>query len=404
MSEKIINTSIRTLHFPIFLVLYEIAAYLSNDIYLPALLPLAQSLQISSHLVQWTLTIWFLGCSSMHLLVGPLADRYGRRVVLFTGAFLFVCSSLICAIAPNITILLIARFIQGCTISSVIVAGYATIHESYESKKAIEILAFMSSITILAPAFGPLLGGVILQFASWRVLFGLLTIMAMIVLPFLWRYMPNTYPPEKYVPLNIGKIIKSYQRICCSQRFLGNIVPFCFLFSGMMAWMTAGPILIVKTLHHPPVVFGIYQTIIFGGFILGTRMLSYAIKRFAIRRIISTGLAIAGIGATFGLIAAVYWPDAFSVLIAFWTLYALGVALTFGPLSRLSIEATEEPMGARMAIFSTFMTGAATLSSGIISMFSQSSALLLALFIFIMAAGACFFNFYLKKEQVAEVH
>jgi DHA1 family multidrug/chloramphenicol efflux transport protein-like MFS transporter len=65
--------------FPILLALYEICTYLSNDAYLPALPHIANDLSTTNHLVQLTLTTWFMGSASMQLFLGPLADKVGRR-------------------------------------------------------------------------------------------------------------------------------------------------------------------------------------------------------------------------------------------------------------------------------------------------------------------------------------
>src|SRR3990167_5046784 len=115
--------------FPVLLALYEICTYLSNDAYLPALPHIAHDLFTSNHLVQLTLTTWFMGSASMQLFLGPIADRIGRRPVLLLGGLVFIAVTTGCAITNNIYTMLVLRFIQGATITSMIVAGYATIHE-----------------------------------------------------------------------------------------------------------------------------------------------------------------------------------------------------------------------------------------------------------------------------------
>ena len=76
----------RTLNlFPIIMVLYEISNYLANDAYLPAMPNIAAQFQTTNHLVQLTLTAFFLGNATMQLILGPISDRYGRRVLLPRG-------------------------------------------------------------------------------------------------------------------------------------------------------------------------------------------------------------------------------------------------------------------------------------------------------------------------------
>ena len=183
--------------FPFLLVFYEISNYLANDMYLPALPQITTDLFTTVHTAQQTLTVFFLGAASLQLFLGPLSDRLGRRPIFFAGGFIFILSTAFCMLATHIHTLLIARFFQGCAVCFIVTAGYSTIHEIYDHIKAIQILAIMASITVIAPAFGPLLGSLVLHWGSWRWIFGLLLIWACIALLALWFLMPESNPKEK---------------------------------------------------------------------------------------------------------------------------------------------------------------------------------------------------------------
>src|SRR3990167_10673607 len=96
--------------FPLVFVAYETTCYLANDMYLPALPSIALDLQADQHLAQLTLTWWFVGTATFQLLLGPLADRYGRRSVLFGGGLLFITSLWVCVFTNNIYVMIVARF------------------------------------------------------------------------------------------------------------------------------------------------------------------------------------------------------------------------------------------------------------------------------------------------------
>ena len=82
------------LWFPIFLVCYELSTYLSSDMYLPAVPNFVSDLKVSQTVGQFSITAWFIGASSMQLLVGPLSDQFGRRPILLTGGVVFIFSCL----------------------------------------------------------------------------------------------------------------------------------------------------------------------------------------------------------------------------------------------------------------------------------------------------------------------
>lgn len=84
-----------------------------TDLYLPALPTITNELQTNATYMQLTLTTSFLGLALGQLFIGPISDAYGRKRPLYISLVVFVISSLACAVAPNITALIIARLFQG---------------------------------------------------------------------------------------------------------------------------------------------------------------------------------------------------------------------------------------------------------------------------------------------------
>ena len=202
----------KDLLFPLSLALLEFGVFLSNDAYLPALPSMMSDLGLTQALSQSTLSIWFLGSASVQLFVGPLSDRFGRRPVLLLGVLAFILASVVCAIVENFQILLLARFVQGCTVCTTIVGGYASIHESFNGKRAIQIVAIMGCITILAPALGPLFGAYLVHITGhWQWIFYFLAVWVGVVGCFLFYQMPETL--KKPIALDLLVNLKSYKTI-----------------------------------------------------------------------------------------------------------------------------------------------------------------------------------------------
>lgn len=347
------NIPKHSLLFPAALVFYEIATYLSNDMYLPSLPQISRDMQISQDLAEYTLLFWFLGSASMQLIMGPLSDRYGRKVVLMGGGICYVLSNLVCAITPDIYIFLVARFIQGSAVCSMVVAGYAAIHELYDTTRAIKIIAMMSSITILAPAFGPLLGAVILQFANWRAIFYLLAVWSFLAMLLLGGVMKETNPER--VPLHFRDIAKDFLAIAKRKQFLHYMLPYCLLFLAFICWIVESPFVIIETYHKTPLEYGYVQLAIFGAFILGAQIVHFAAEKVSAARLINIGMIIAVVAVICLFMLSHFNADAYYSLIGLLMVFAAGSAIAFGPLNRGAIDACEEPMGRRMAIFSTYM-------------------------------------------------
>lgn len=363
--------------FALLLALYEIATYLSNDAYLPALPAIVKDLGTSQQLIQLSLTTWFMGSGTMQLFLGPIADRFGRRPVLLSGGLFFIVSTIGCALTHSIYTLLALRFIEGATIASMIIAGYATIHESCNQKEAIHTLAIMSSITILAPAFGPLLGAIFLYITNWRWIFGILAVWATLTISGLFFKMPET-KKEVSEKMQFKRIFKQYKNIICNKSFmLFELTGQCF-FATVIAWIVAGPFLIIEQFHLTTLDYGILQTLVFGSFIIGTRLVKRLMESLQLKTIVKMGITFLLLGSSYALISSILWPSVLWNTIIAMMLISIGTGLAFPVLKRLSVESSTEPMGSRMAISSFLMGISSTLASIIMSRIYNGSLLSLA--------------------------
>jgi DHA1 family multidrug/chloramphenicol efflux transport protein-like MFS transporter len=383
--------------FPFLLVFFEMTTYLSSDMYLPALPTVMRYFALNHAQAQMTLTSWFLGAISVQLILGPIADRYGRKIVLCFGGILFTLATLACAITSDFHAFIVARFIQGMGICFMAVPGYAAIHELFEQAKAIKILALMGSITILAPALGPLLGSIILQFASWKWIFGFIAICSSSSIILLIIYMPETLPVAKRHPLKISKILSTYGKILSNFNFMLTVSIFGLIFCGFITWIAAGPFLVINQFHLTPMMFGLFQALIFVSNIIANNLVKFYIDKVGARKLIRIGLNICFGISIIALGTSWLLPNLLIGMIFIYIVYSFGSGLTFSPLNRLTVETSNEPMGSRIAVFSTFLSGFATLSSVLVSIFYDNSLLSLAEIIFAVMLIATLLNLILSK-------
>lgn len=73
--------------FPLFLMIYEFILYMSNDMYMPFFPLIANEFGVSDEAVSFTLSAWLIGGAIAQIVLGPLSDRFGRRIVLIWGAY-----------------------------------------------------------------------------------------------------------------------------------------------------------------------------------------------------------------------------------------------------------------------------------------------------------------------------
>lgn len=390
MNTKTSFSQRQLLFFPLFFVCYEIVSYLSNDAYLPAMPVIQDDLLTSDDLVRLSLSSWFLGGCLIQLLVGPLSDYFGRRKTMMLGGLIFVLSSIGCALSSSINMLIFMRLIEGATIATMAVSGYATLHDMYDTKKSIQIIAYMNSISVLAPALGPLLGAFILLYHPWQSIFYGLAILAISPLLLLQWDMPET-APLKQTPLNLKVILARYKRISLNRTFVIYMLSSRSLFSAMIVWLSAGPFLMDDVYKMDQLHFGYAQAFIFGAYIIGTRLNKTLMDNYDLPTILWQGWAICIIGAVYCLIYATFWGAEFYPMVPGLMCMTLGSGLSLPIYSRLAIESSDEPMGEKVAMTTFSMTLFGTLATVVLNIFYTDSLLSLALIL----AGFIFSGFTL---------
>lgn len=155
------------------LVLAALAALatLSTNIMLPAFPGIARGLDMPVEAMGATFTVFFFGFAITQLLVGPLSDRYGRQPVAVVGIALVMAGSILCAGAPNFSLLLVGRVVQSLGAAATSVLARAIARDRFGGEALTRVMAFVMVAMATAPGFSPLLGGVLETWLGWRSIF-----------------------------------------------------------------------------------------------------------------------------------------------------------------------------------------------------------------------------------------
>jgi MFS transporter, DHA1 family, multidrug resistance protein len=158
---------------PPFILIILLAGFpaLATDMYLPALPMLQHLWQLSLAEANFSLVIFFITFSLFLLIYGPLADRFGRRPVLFVGLLIFIAGSLFCAMAQSIGQLVLARFLQGCGAAAASSLCLTLSKDLYTGEQQKKVMAYIGVIVPLVPMLAPMLGSWVIEHLSWRVIF-----------------------------------------------------------------------------------------------------------------------------------------------------------------------------------------------------------------------------------------
>jgi len=120
---------------------------------------------------QWVVEAYQLLLASLLLVGGALGDRFGRRRLFMIGVALFSATSLACAVAPSIGLLIAARAVQGAAAALLVPESLAIVSASFDDDERPRAIGVWSSATALMVLLGPVLGGWLVDHGSWRWLF-----------------------------------------------------------------------------------------------------------------------------------------------------------------------------------------------------------------------------------------
>ena len=221
----------------VFLGMLTAITPLATDLYLPALPIMPGELNTTASNIQMTIGVMTFGVALGQLFGGPISDTMGRKLPLIVGNLLCVISSIICAFAPNIEILLLGRFLQGLTGSVGVVIAKAIARDFASGQELTKLFALLMMVNGLAPVLAPLIGGQLLLFTTWRVIFVILAVFSAILLvgSLLFR---ESLPKEKRITGGVGVAVKNYITLIKDKPFLGQTLIQLFAFGGFFAYIS----------------------------------------------------------------------------------------------------------------------------------------------------------------------
>ncbi|CEG56762.1 MFS transporter [Legionella fallonii] len=411
MSEPLISIPRRqALIFACFLVLYEFLTYIANDMIMPGMISVVKSFNAPETIVATSLTVYILGGASLQLILGPISDSYGRRPLMLIGACLFFVFTILIACSHSMNQFLIARFFQGMGLCFIGVVGYATIQEMFDEMGAVRLIAIMANAAILAPLLGPLLGAIVIHYTSWRFIFVMIAILALVAFWGLWKFMPEPLGQVKKDGQIIPKIPFSAKSVFLNYKRLGTHLTFCFstIAIGLVGlpcivWIALAPVILIAEAKLTVIQYGLWQLPIFGATIIGNWFLHRLTYKHEIKQIIFLGCIIMSIGVILVALLPYFYGNNYLLLIPGIIIYFFALSIINAPLNRFCLFITPVSKGTASALISLSVMVIGATGIEIASAFYHEH-INLYLGIFCMAVGALFLlfislAFVSKKEQ-----
>ncbi|KUI30922.1 transporter [Mycobacterium sp. IS-1742] len=311
---------------------------LTIDMYLPALPRIADELNVSSSVAQLTLTGTLAGLALGQLVVGPLSDSLGRRRPLMAGIVLHMLASVLCMLAPDITVLGVARGLQGMGAAAATVVAIAVVGDLFAGKAAATVMSRLMLVLGVAPVLAPSLGAAVLLHASWQWVFAALVVLAGGLLLVAALVLPETLPVAHRRPLNVRGIAGTYASLLRDLRFVVLVVVAALGMSGLFAYIAGAAFVLQGD-------YGLDQqtfALVFGAgavALIGTTQFNVVLlRRFSPQQIMVWALAVASLaGVVFVGLTLARAGGLAGFLVSVWViLAAMGLVLPNAPAVALS--------------------------------------------------------------------
>jgi MFS family permease len=154
--------------------------------------------------LQWVITAYTLTLAGLLLFSGALGDRYGRKKIFLIGVAWFAVASLLCGVAPNASVLILARAVQGVGAALLTPGSLAILEASFRQEDRSKAIGAWSGFAGIGTAIGPFLGGWLIAVVSWRLIFIINLPVAVMVLVVAVRHVPESRDPDTTGRLDIG--------------------------------------------------------------------------------------------------------------------------------------------------------------------------------------------------------
>jgi MFS transporter, DHA1 family, multidrug resistance protein len=257
------------------LILLSGLSALGMNIFLPSLPNMTEYYQTDYRLMQLSVALYLLVNAIMQILIGPLADKAGRRPVILWGLSLFLVATLGCIFSPTAEIFLFFRMCQA-VIAVGVVLSRAAVRDMYEQDQAASMIGYVTMGMAVVPMIGPALGGVLDEWFSWHANFWLLFGLGVITLAL-------TYFDFGETAHKSGKTLaaqfKEYPELLKSPRFWGYSLACGFSSGSFFAYLGGAPFVGTVVYGMSPSELGFF----FGAPAVGYFVGNFISGRFSVR-------------------------------------------------------------------------------------------------------------------------
>jgi len=355
------------------------------DLYLPAFPAVAADLHASDAAIQITLTATLIGFALGQLIVGPLADAFGRRKPLIIATTIHVLASVAVAFAPTVELVTLGRVFQGIGAAGSGVVAMAIVRDLFSGQRLIRMLSRLALVWGLAPVLAPVIGSQLLRVVEWRGIFVVLAGYGLLMMIVSAIFMIETLPPERRGAFSGRAIARRYRHLARDRAFVGAAILGSMAFTALFGYLSSSSFVLQDIFGLSAQQFGIVFGLNSLGLVAATQISARLMRRHAPKSVATAGLIIMTTGAASLLVCALADGSLAWVLASlFFVVSPLGVIMPTVQVTALANHADEAGTAASLiGALNSLMPGLVTPIIGLmgVSVLTMASVMMGALVI-----------------------
>lgn len=380
------------------LVLVAGLSAMSMNIFLPSLPAMAVAFDAPYSVVQLTVSLYLAASALAQLVIGPLSDRYGRRLVMLWAIAIFMVATIGCLVAPSIEILLLCRMLQTAVVCGLVV-GRAVIRDLYEQDQSASQIAYVTMGMSLVPMFAPMLGGALQELLGWKSTFGFMLISGALIGWITWADMGET---ARSTGVSLRQQFRDYPDLLTARRFWGYALATAFASGAFFAFLGGAPYAATRIFGLSPFWTGVGFGSPAIGYLIGNFLSGRFSARAGINAMILLGSATSTIGMAVSVTLGLLGFTSPVLFFAFLTAVGLGNGLVIPNGSAGVLSVRPDLAGTASGLGGTIMIGggaALSVLAGILIEGSDSSLPLQWLMFLSSAAALLCILYVIRRER-----
>jgi len=387
-----------TRHLTVIAALLAMIGPFSIDAYLPSFPEIEAEFGISRALLSQSLGVYLMAFAVSTLFWGPLADRYGRRLVILISMVIYTLGSIGCALSDSAETFMLLRIVQGLAASGGFIAGRAMIRDAHDAEAAHRAMSQVMMLFALAPALAPVLGGWLHDHFGWRSVFWFLSVFGSL-LALMGFFISETLNNDQRRSIYPATVMRVYIGALLHKRFPALILCLSLSFGGLFLYIAGAPTVIYRFLGLGSEDFGWLFIPIVTGLLLGAAISSRLAHRWPAQKTISIGLLVMMVATALNFASVNLATASIIAVVGPLVLYVTGLAVMMPAITVLALDClpTHRGTAASMQGFLQSITNAAVASIAVPLLHASWSHFVMGQLVFLLLAAG--FWYYLREGE-----